>query len=201
MMVFIFAFLLIASYLVLNLIVPAEGVNLVAVLGSLALTFGLSQVIENRLKVRWPSGRRVEVNEAHIRIYAGDNLQTEIDGQQQVNVLLWRFKISRRARVPKGWYVVACALEQESLYLPVYTFMSPEQFEKLPNSSQFPVLKSKSELERKGEDRDLRLAGQQRRLHTAEQARWMHGAEMSAADFEIYIARLQNLYPRWMPSN
>lgn len=200
-MVFIFVFLLVASYIVINLVLPADGVNLIAVLGSLVLTFVLSQQVENQLKERWPSGRQVIVDDANIRIYAKDKLQVDIDGQQQVNVHMWRFKISRRSRVPKGWFVVACALEQESVYLPAYTFMSPEQFGKLPNASQFPILMSKADMDRKSDDRDLRLAGQQRRLHTAEQARWMNGAEMSATDFEQYLVKLQTLYPKWMPTN
>lgn len=198
-MVLLFVVLLVASYIIVNLILPAQGINILGVILSLAATFLISQQVEGRLKQRWPSGRVVQVDERGVRILNKDSLQTEIDAHQQVNVHMWRFKIDRRARVPKGWFVVACALEQENVYLPVYTFMSPEQVQQLKTAGLFTVLLGKKESEKQGVERDLRLAGQQRRLHIAENQRWMSGAEMSSQDFENFIARLQALFPKWMP--
>jgi hypothetical protein len=96
----------------------------------------------------------------------------------------------------KGWFVVACGLEQENNYLTVYTFMSPEQVNAPAITSRFKML-----LPNKEADKDLRLAGEQRRLRSAEEHRWMHGAEMNAADFETFVAQLEKQFPRWMPVN
>jgi hypothetical protein len=94
--------------------------------------------------------------------------------------------------------MVACALEQDETYMPVYTFLSPEQFDSLGAPGQFVMLQSKKERQRQGAD--MRLAGEQRRLHTAESARWMSGAEMTHEDFMSFIRHLQERFPQWMPS-
>ncbi len=191
--------LMVVSYIVLNLVIPAEGLNLIAIFGALAITYLGSQQIEQRLKNHWPSGRAVHVMDEQIQVVTKGEAAHTIDAQQQVNVLLWCFEIKRRARVPKGWYMVACALEQEGTYLPAYTLISPNQYKELSMAQRFTLLASKKDLEK--QERDMRLAGQQRRLHMAEQARWMHGAEMSPSDFETYIAHLQVAFPKWMPTN
>lgn len=190
------------SYIILNAAIPNEGLNLIAIIVSFGITALVTQQIEKGLKKRWPSGRTVQIDQNSIKIVDKDGKQQSIDGDQQVNVHLWRFAIKRRSRVPKGWYMIACALEQEDAYLPVYTFMSPEQFDGLKNNSQFTTLMSQKEASKStgiGQT-DLRLAGEQRRLHTAENARWMNGAEMSAEDFQNFIQQLKTQFPQWMPS-
>ena len=130
--------------------------------------------------------------------------EQKIDAEKQVNVLLWRFTIKRRSRVPKGWYMVACALQQvdqEETYLAVYTFMSPDAFDAL-KTGHFTMLVSQKESEKSESTRhgqDLRLMGEQRRLHAAESARWMNGAEMTNDDFINFIRQLQEQFPQWMP--
>lgn len=197
----IFVVLLAAIYLLLNVFLPSDGFNILALIASLVVTYFALQQIEKRLKQRWPSGRVVEIDEQRVRLSSKGKVQEDIDAQQQVNALMWRFKIKRQSRVPKGWYVVACSLEQDNHYLSVYTFMSPQQFDQMTSARLFPELPSKKELEKQGMERDLRLAGQQRRLHTAESHRWIDGAEMSAQDFQTFITHLQTQFPRWMPSN
>lgn len=191
------------SYIILNAVIPNEGLNLIAIIVSFGITAVITQQIEKALKKRWPSGRTVQINQRNIKIVDKDGKQQSIDGDQQVNVHLWRFTIKRRSRVPKGWQMIACALEQDEAYLPVYTFMSPDQFDKLKNNSRFTTLVSQKEATKStggiGQT-DLRLAGEQRRLHTAENARWMNGAEMNAEDFQNFIKQLQIQFPQWMPS-
>jgi hypothetical protein len=190
------------SYIILNAAIPNEGLNLIAIIISFGLTAVVTQQIEKALKKRWPSGRTVQIDQNTIKIVSKDGEQQSIDGEKQVNVHMWRFVIKRRSRVPKGWYMIACALEQEDAYLPVYTFMSPEQFDALKNNSRFTTLVSQKEASKStgvGQT-DLRLAGEQRRLHTAENARWMNGAEMTADDFQNFIKQLQAQFPQWMPS-
>jgi hypothetical protein len=197
--VFIFIAIWAVIFFILNSLIASEGVNILAMVISFAVTALLTQQIEKLLKTRWPSGRAVEVEPGHIRIVKRNQVQHEIDPGQRVNVLLWRFKIARRSRVPKGWYMVACALEQEDHYVPVYTFMSPIDFDKLNAAPHFPMLQSRKELEKEGRE-NMRLAGEQRRLHTAENIRWMEGAEMNNEDFKQFILRLQEQFPQWMPS-
>ncbi len=111
---------------------------------------------------------------------------------------MWQFEITKRARIPKGWHMIACALEQDGVYLPAYTFVSPEDFESMERTGRFTKLLSKKELKSQGMGQDMRLAGEQRRLHKAEAQRWMYGAEMTQADFSAYLDYLQNQFPQWM---
>ncbi len=189
------------GYLVFSTLIPSQGLNIIAIIGSFILTAVVTQQIERALKQRWPSGRKLEIDHSSIKLLDRSAAQ-QIDTDKQVNVLLWRFVIKRRARVPKGWYMVACALEQDENYLPVYTFMSQEAFDAL-KTHQFVLLVSQKEtekVEKTGARTDLRLMGEQRRLHAAENARWMNGAEMTSDDFVQYVRSLQEQFPQWMPN-
>lgn len=197
----LFALLWLITYLVTSLLVPTEGLNLIAVIISFIITAVLMQQVERTLKQRWPSGRTLIATPEHIRLQKGEEIQQEVATDQQVNVLMWRFKITKRSRIPKGWYMIACAVEQEDIYLPFYTFVSPEDLEEINRSGSFKQLVTKKQMDKDtaSGQMDMRLAGEQRRLHTAETARWMHGAEMQAEDFQQLLAYLQAQFPRWMP--
>jgi hypothetical protein len=195
--VIVFIVVLIFSYIFLNVLIPNDGLNILALIGSFVFTAVFTQQIERVMRQRWPSGRTVSISHNHIQLKKDKGAQHSIDPARQVNVLLWRFKISRRSRIPKGWFMVACALEQDDTYLSVYTFFSPEQCDQLRLENRFTLLTGKKD--REGHT-DLRLAGEQRRLHIAEQARWLEGAEMNQDDFQSYIRQLQEQFPQWMPS-
>jgi len=153
----------------------------------------ITRVVEAGLKRRWPSGRTLEVTPESIRLAVRGDSQREIDPTQHVNVLTWRFAINRRARVPKGWFVVALGLMQENVYIAVYTFMSPEEYKSLPLAEGYVVLNPPKKTEA-----DIRLAGQQRRLREAEVWRWNEGAELSKDDFIAYFNALTTRFPAWM---
>lgn len=183
-------------YMLTTWLIPQmSGINIIAAGVALAGATIMTQVIDRLFKQRWPSGRALRIVDDRIQLVLRDNIQREIDGGQHVNVLMWRFTISKRTRIPKGWYMVAIALHQDDVYLPVYTFVSPTEFEMMPYNKQISALQPR----KKTEMQDLKLAGQQRRLHTAEDARWSEGAEMSQADFRRYIDRLKQQFPEWMP--
>lgn len=190
------------AYMIFNALIPNQGLNVIAIVISFVITALGTQQIERALKQRWPSGRTITLDGSTIKLIDRNGGQ-EIDAEKQVNVLLWRFAIKRRSRVPKGWYMVACALqqvEQEETYLAVYTFMSPDAFDAL-KTGHFTLLVSQKESEKaEGSRNDLRLMGEQRRLHMAEAARWMNGAEMTNDDFVKFIRQLQEQFPQWMPS-
>lgn len=188
----------IVSFIIFSAIIPSEGLNLLA--GGLGFGFAafLTQQVDKLLKQRWPSGRVVRVQDDSIVLAKGSKEEDRIDATRAVNVLTWRFAISRRSHVRKGWFMVACALEQDDHYIAIYTFISPQDFEDLGGANQFTMLQTKKEIE--NQRNDMRLAGIQRRLHSAENVRWMSGAEMTSEDFVAYLNHLQEQFPQWMPT-
>ena len=188
----------IISFLIFNALIPSEGLNILAGALSFGFTALLTQQMDKLLKQRWPSGRAVRVADDSIALVKNGKVEDQVDTTQVINVLTWRFAISRRSHVRKGWFMVACALEQDDHYIPLYTFISPQDFEKVGGANQFTMLQTKKELN--DQRNDMRLAGIQRRLHSAENVRWMSGAEMNSDDFLAYLARLQEQFPQWMPS-
>jgi hypothetical protein len=183
------------SYFLFNVLLgEIPFINLIAIGLSIAIAVVTTRAVESGMQRRWPSGRYFEIDGQRLRLGSGSRTTREIDGSQHVNVMTWRFTITKRTRVPKGWYVVALAMMQDDLYLPLYTFMSPEDFDAMPLAEHFPVL-TPSKTKEQG---DLRLAGQQRRLRTAEYARWNEGAELTRADFDTVLAALREKFPMWM---
>jgi len=188
-------------YIILNIIFPSAGLNFIAGIGSLILGAILMQQMEKVLKRYWKATRFVQVNSAEIKFLAKGKVERQIDPRQQINVLMWHFEIQKRARAPKGWHVVAISLEQDDVYLPLYTLMSPDKFRELNQSGRFTRLSRPSRTATAApEQRDMRLAGQQRRVQMAEAARGIDGAEMTVEHFETVLARLEALFPRWMPT-
>lgn len=186
----------IAFLLTLQIIRDAVVIAIFAGLGIAALS---TYALDRFLQRRWPSGREVQISDAEIRIAKHNQTERSINPQQQVNVLLWHFSVTRNSRARKGWHVVACSLEQDGAYLPVYSFGPPEKTKELPFWSQFTALQRKSKKIDAASDRELKLAGEQRRLHQAELDRGDAGAEMTLEQFTEYIAHLQKQFPRWMP--
>ncbi len=183
-------------FLVLSSVITDAGFDLLAVFLAFAGAAGLTAVTERFLKGRWTSGRVVEVDADGVRLKRKDTVEGEILSEDPAQVALWRFTVNKRARVPKGHSVFACAIYFEDTYVPVYTFFSPKQVEAFEAADRFAKLASSKAAA--GEREDLRLAGEQRRLREAENHRWSHGGEMSADDFLTYYARLKAQYPEWL---
>lgn len=158
---------------------------------------GITYTADFWMKKNWRSGRLVTVRPEKIVLLKRDKEERAIDAKQEVNMLLWQFIVSRNTRVPKGWHVVACSLQQQDTYLPVYTLMSPNTYSSFELASQFTRLESKKNTS--GKTESLKLAGLQRRLHDAETDRSLYGAEMTNEQFVNYITHLQTHFPDWMP--
>ncbi|MDZ4766804.1 MAG: hypothetical protein SGI73_19875 [Chloroflexota bacterium] len=188
----------IGFYLILGALIASDGLNIIAILGALFGGYGVSFVLERTLKGRWHSGRVVEVsNHGTIRQTNNGAVEHEFYPADDTTLLLWRFEISKRARVPKGWSMMAVALERGGEYLPLYTFMSPDQVSAFDPQGQFRRLRGKKETSTPTVNPlrdDLRLAGEDRRLNDAETARWMSGAEMTREDFAAYVASVRVQY-------
>ncbi len=197
-LVLLFAGLWVIAFVIANAIISSAGFNIIAGIIAFAVAALGSRLIEPTLKARWPSGRAVHVDAEGVRLMLRDKVETVVRSNDAVSAMLWRFKITRRTRVPKGWYMVACALEQNDLYLAVYTFASPEQAETLHKITRFTDLMSEKTASNVKQD-SLRVAGEQRRLRVAETHRWTDGAEMTYEDFQAYIQQLNGQFPQWLP--
>ena len=194
-MVGLFIGVLVIVFIVANALIASDGFNLLAGIVAFAVAAIITRLSDPLLKRTFPSKRSLQLDASGARMMLGDQIQTEIRADATANLHYWSFKIPRRGRMPKGWFVVACALQQDDTYLPVYTFASPAQTEQLKKLKQFTELHSEKDKSAKAES--LRLAGEQRRLRLAEEHRWHDGGELTATDFETFIKRLNELYVRW----
>lgn len=196
--VLLFIIAAVAGYLLISAFVPSTGLNLLAVLGSFVVAYAVTAIFEQALKRRWPSGRSVEVDSQGVRLIQNGGVQQKISAEEPVQKLLWSFQTKRRSRVPKGWHLLASALEQNTDSVSVYTLISPDQFKKLDNAERFKALKAKADAatnnNARGRD-DLLLAGEQRRLLAAENQRWQTGAEMTLDDFLAYLDAVEATFP------
>jgi hypothetical protein len=198
----IFIAVWIITYMIANSVISSEGFNLVALIAAFAVAGIVARAAEQALQKRWPSGRSVQMDNKGVRIVSKGNTQLQIDTSEPFSILLWRFQTKRRSRVPKGWYVIACALEQDDNYLTVYSFASPEQAETIQQRIRFATLASEKDGTAKDTRQDsLRFAGEQRRLRLAESFRWNGGAEMTLPEFEQFIDRINGQFSQWMPVN
>lgn len=197
-----FIALWVISFIIASTVIPNEGISLLAVLIGFGVAYGVTALLERILKTRWPSGRVVRVDHAGVKLLKNTELQQEMLSEDPVGSRLWSFKITKRARVPKGWSMLACALEYENQFLTVYTFMSPSEVESFDRDERFKKLIAKRKGTSDADAReDLRVAGEQRRLRDAENHRWMFGAEMLPADFIAYVNQLKTRFPEWMTQN
>lgn len=158
-------------------------------------------ITEKILRPIWKSDRWVRITQDEIAFLQGEKVKRAVNPMQQVNVTQWRFTIKRRSRAEKGWYVIAIALEQDDVYLPVYTLISPERFEAMDTSGQYEELTIRREdvLKKGAKGDDMRLAGMQRQLYIAETARGIDGVEMLPDDYDTYLRWLKDHFYRWMP--
>ncbi len=193
----IFLGVFVAGFYIANTLIPSDGFNILAGLIGFALAAIVARLVDPMLKRLWPSKRALFLDARGARLTKNDQVQAEIKANETANIHYWKFKIPRRGRMPRGWFVVACALQQDDIYLPVYTFASPEQADKLSQIKPFTELKAEKDKSSAAKAESLRLAGEQRRIRLAEEHRWHDGGELTVTDFETYIKRLNELYLRW----
>lgn len=188
----LFIGLAVILFLAINALVPARVINLIALLGALIGAAAITYVVEQQLKLRWKSGKSIKIDLNGVTLFSARDGDIQIPLQRDVQLLRWRFKIARRARVPKGWYMVATALQHNDDSLAVYTLMSPDAYEVFDPAGRFTKLEKPDKKQTGGDS--LRLAGEQRRLHRAESIRWHEGAEMTNEDFMLYVEQVERLF-------
>jgi hypothetical protein len=197
----IFILAWIVGYFIISLIIPGTGVNIIAVGGGFVIGYAASFVLERLLRKSWPSGRHLDADARGVKLMRKATVEQEVrTNEDPVSVLMWRFETPRRSRVPKGWYVLGFAFEQDEKLLCLYTFMSPKDFKAFDMGERFTALKSRKKEGRNksgGRD-DLMMAGEQRRLYQAENQRWQDGAELTQPDFKSFLETVKQNYPEWM---
>lgn len=183
-----------ASFVVcgLSMVLVPDGGLLVAGIVALLIGIGAAALLERSLKGRWLSGRELHVDAGGLRLLRTGQVEKAIDAGAQVELLRWRFQARKQRRIPKGWFVVALALMTDETVVALYTLMSPERLESMPNADRFKTLMPPAKTGSVTED--MRLAGEQRRLHEAEVARWNTGAELSNDAFESALLRIDMLF-------
>jgi len=153
--------------------------------------------IESVLKRSIPSRRSATLSEQAliVRDERHDPPRiTRIAWDKTVNVKAWRFTISRRARVQKGWYCMAVHLLQDEEEAVFYTFMPPQEAEAVLHYQRFVRLRPRQEIR---SSTDLNTVAEQRRLLKLEDARWNDGAELSKEDFKALLESLRQHVPDW----
>ena len=194
-----FSFLIgtVVSFLILNTLIPNAGLLVVG--ASIFIAVALTYMSDYLTKKYWPSNRYLQILDDVIRLSKNDAAQHQIDPAQNVNFIMWHFEAPRHPRVPKGWYVVANALEQDGEYIVTYSIASPKNFEELPLSRLSTHYRRKKD---KSDDKqDLRQAGAMRRIQQAEFHRGEFGAEMALEDYQDYLDYLVDTYTSWMPKD
>ncbi len=188
------------GFVVVSSIMASDGPNLIALLAGFVAAYAVTWFLERTLKRVWQSGRTLTLDRDGVRLALRGQIQTALLSEDPATALLWRFTIEKRARIPKGWSMVACALEHEGQYICAYTFMSPTAVETYPQQEKFKKLIGKKKSTLNDGREDLRLAGEQKRLRAAEDYRWIGGAEMPQDDFVAFIDNLILRFPEWMSS-
>jgi hypothetical protein len=152
---------------------------------------------EQFLKRVMPSRREATLSDQALILIDGRKkppLITHIEWDQKIEVLAWRFEVTRRTRVPKGWYCMALHFAQDDTEAVVYGFMPPDDAEKVPGYHQFTLLRQRKETL---SSTDLSASAHQRRLLKLEDRRWQDGAEFHTEDFTALLDIMGNQVPNW----
>jgi hypothetical protein len=167
------------------------------VTGALALGVGASWAIENLLLKVWPSGRWLVLDNQHVELRKGKQ-PISIRWADRVNVMAWYFVINRgRTWVPKGWYCLAIRLSQNDQIMTPYTFVKPEEAQKLKQWPAFEMLVSRKQAPKRGEEHLLKKVTEQGQLRDAEKDRWQDGVEMTAQDFFALLETVDHNVATW----
>ncbi len=170
----------------------------VTVIGVLLIGVGLSWGVEAGLREIWPSGRYLVADNSHIELRSRRVDPSVLNWNERINVQAWHFAIQRgRSWVPKGWYCVACRLNQDEIVITPYAFFKPEAARQLPSWDSFELLVSKKSAPKRGDEHLLKKFAEQSQLRSAEKDRWDSGVEMSARDFMSLMQQVVQHVPDW----
>ncbi len=182
-----------------SILFPSPNFNLLGLIAAMIVGYLASALAERLLKGRWHSTRSLQVSGDGVRLVKGKTVEQEVLHTTAATPLRWKFRISKRARVPKGWWMYACSLSAPDRQITVYTFLPPKEAETFERDGEFSRLLSKKEREKNDAPQSLRQAGEERRLREAEEHRWLAGAEMTPADFIAFLDLMDRQFAEWAP--
>lgn len=172
-----------------------------------ALPVGLGAVytFELWLKRRWPSGDTITLEPDRMVAHKRDGEQISLQPEPETAVTNWYFRldgyprVGNERRANKGWYCLACQLQQDERRIVVYAFLSPRETAVYTAEStlfNFYLMKPGLLYDRKlGGSRmaprpmlppDL-LRKKDGRFWLAESHRWTEGLELTPQDFKLYM--------------
>lgn len=186
--------------LLTSVLSASPNLSLIGLIAAMVIGYLASALAERLLKGRWHSSRSLQITDDGLRIVKSGSTEQEMLHTTAVTPLRWKFRISKRARVPKGWWMYACSLSAPDRQMTIYTFLPPKDAEAFERDGEFARLLSKKEREKAGDaPQSLRQAGEERRLREAEEHRWLAGAEMAPADFMDFLDRMDRQLEEWAP--
>jgi hypothetical protein len=162
-----------------------------------AVFLGAGYLIERTLKQRLPSRRFATLSDEALVITDTRHKPpavTRFAWDKAMNITAWRFAVTRRGRVPTGWYCMALHLLQDEEEMILYTFMPPQEAEAAVGYRKFVQLRPRKETESRT---DLDTIAEQRHLLKLEGLRWYDGAEISPEDFTALLALLRQQVAKW----
>jgi hypothetical protein len=118
------------------LLVPAVG--LVLFVGAV-----FWQWSERQLPRLWPSGKKLMLGEQDLTLSRRNHVCAHILLNQRFSVVRWRSQAGKpmgNDDVPSGQLRLACQLSQQPHALCVFTSCSPQEWRRVPNWKQFPLL-------------------------------------------------------------
>jgi hypothetical protein len=185
--------------LIAGALIASEGFNLIAVGVGFGVAYLATTLGEKYLRKVWTSGRMLEVSREGVSLYRKDTAELAYRASDDVSLILWRFQITKRTRVPKGHWMYACALENGEKHITVYALLTPTQAEQFARNEQFKQLFGKKDKKAETAAPSLRLAGEDRKLRDAESYRWLNGGEIHPHQFTQYLDQLHEYFPEWLP--
>jgi hypothetical protein len=185
------------AFVIANTFIPGTIIPIGIGVG---VAYGITLIVERQLKRTWHSGRAVRITPDGLTIDKNGVAEVSVLSEDPARALFWHFVIDKRARIPKGWSMFACAVHIDTTTLAVYTFLPPDRADSFPRRELFRRLEPTRSRAPNDERPDLRLAGEQKRLRDAENVRWTAGAELSPDDLAALIDQIAARYPQWMPN-
>ena len=173
---------------------------------TLSLVLGLAIVygIEQLLKLYWPSGRALIVDDATIQTQSKIEESVVIKWAHQPYNQSWWFNLKgfqrggRERRVPKDWVCVATQLQEADKRIIAYAYLPQKKAARYTEDNRrfhqiYPAevyksgFRSRVNLPSRPEIPSAVLAGKDGKYWQAERNRWVYGYELSAKDFEKFM--------------
>lgn len=199
----------VAGFVILNPIL-GNGEGIVATYAlpiscvvALVLSVAGATIAEMLMKRHWPSGRRLVINDQHLKAWLPGGETATLDWSGRVWTIKWTYSLvgyplgGRERRLTKGHHCLSCQLQQDDVRVIVYAYLRGQQAATFLEENDFHRLNPAAYYER-GPMRWLRgaserptlpngvLTGRDGPFWLAEQRRWSDGIELTSEDFVTF---------------